>query len=248
MVTINVLTLFPEMLEGFLGGSILKRAAEKGLFSFRLINPREYTRDAHRTVDDKPYGGGSGMLMKIEPVARALAVLKKKRQAGKIYLLAPTGKVFNQARARELAALKKFTLLCGRYEGMDERVSGHLCDGEISIGDYVLSGGEAAALVVIEAVVRLLPGVLGDELSHQTDSFSDGLLDYPNFTRPPQFRGWKVPEILLSGDHSRIAVWRREQQLLRTFTRRPDLLENAVLQPSDRTLLEKYRRMPSRRQ
>jgi tRNA (guanine37-N1)-methyltransferase len=234
---INILTLFPELLSGAFEHSILKRAAEKKLFDPRIVNVRDFTRDKHRTADDKPYGGGSGMVMKVEPIDRALRSLQRSGGAGKVFLLAPTGRRFDQALARALAGEKIITLICGRYEGVDERVPQHLCDGEISIGDYVLSGGEPAAVVVADAVVRLLPGVLGDEASAQQDSFSDGLLDYPHYTRPPRYRRWTVPEILLSGDHRRVAAWRREQQLLRTRHHRPDLLAQIELSPAERQLL-----------
>jgi len=235
---VNVLTLFPELIECAFSYSILKRAAEKGLFLPRVVNIRDYTRDRHRTADDKSYGGGSGMVMKVEPIDRALRSLRRQGGTGKVYLLSPTGRRFDQAMAAELARAGQWTLLCGRYEGIDERVSQKLCDGEISIGDYVLTGGEPAAGVVVDAVVRLIPGVLGDEASAEHDSFADGLLDYPHYTRPPSFRGWKIPEILLSGDHKRIAVWRRRQQLTRTLSLRPDLLETVDLSLSDRQALK----------
>lgn len=235
---LNILTLFPELVSGAFAHSILKRASDKGLFEPRVVDIRDFTRDKHRTADDKPYGGGAGMVMKIEPIDRALRALRRQGRAGRVYLLAPTGRRFDQAWARELAREKAFTLICGRYEGVDERVPQHLCDGEISVGDYVLSGGEPAAVVVADAVVRLIPGVLGDEASAENDSFSDGLLDYPHYTRPPRFRGWTVPEILLSGDHRRVAEWRRRRQLERTRLHRPDLLANIDLSPVERRFLQ----------
>jgi tRNA (guanine37-N1)-methyltransferase len=237
-VTINFLTLFPELISGAFAGSILKRAQEKGLFSPRLINIRDYARDRHHTADDKPFGGGQGMVMKPEPIARALAALKRPGRMGKVYLLSPAGKIFDQARAQALAKAKAFTLICGRYEGVDERVARNLCDGEISIGSYVLSGGEPAAAVIADAVVRLIPGVLGDELSAAEDSFSDGLLEHPQYTRPARYRGWQVPDILLSGDHRRVEEWRRQQRLLKTLFVRPDLLAAASLTAAEQTFLQ----------
>jgi len=240
-LTVNILTLFPELLETSFTQSILKRARTKGLFEPRIINIRDFSRDKHRTVDDKPYGGGSGMVMKIEPIARALSAVRRRGGTGKVYLLAPTGRQFNQCVAQALSREERFTLICGRYEGVDQRVEEKLCDGIISIGDYVLTGGEPAAVVIVDAVIRLIPGVLGAEDSAVLDSFSDGLLDYPHYTRPPTYRTWRVPEILFSGDHKRLAGWRREQQLLRTLRDRPDLLKNANLSPSDFEMLEKVK-------
>jgi tRNA (guanine37-N1)-methyltransferase len=234
---VNVLTIFPELIQAAFTQSILKRAIEKRLFSPQVINIRDYSVDRHHTVDDKPYGGGSGMVMKVEPIYKALAPLKRAKKIGKTYLLAPSGKRFNQAMAREFADTRCFTLICGRYEGVDERVYEKLCDDEISIGDFVLSGGEPAAVVIVDAVTRLIPGVLGDDQSAELDSFSDGLLDYPHFTRPAVFRRWRIPDELISGDHKKVAQWRRKQQLLRTLERRSDLLENAPLNEHDRAIL-----------
>lgn len=224
-LTIYFLTLFPELLAGAFSGSILKRAQDKGLFHPHLVNIRDFTRDRHRTADDKPYGGGQGMVMKVEPIARALAALKRQGRIGKIYLLAPGGRLFDQAMADSLARQKSFTLICGRYEGVDERVARHLCDGEISIGSYVLSGGEPAAAVIADAAVRLVPGVLGDELSAVEESFAGSRLEYPHYTRPARYRGWRVPDILLSGDHRRVEAWRRRERVLKTMRNRPDLLQ-----------------------
>ncbi|MBN1596598.1 tRNA (guanosine(37)-N1)-methyltransferase TrmD [candidate division FCPU426 bacterium] len=244
---VNILTIFPELLETSFSYSILKRARTKGLFEPHLVNIRDFSRDRRRTVDDKPYGGGSGMVMKIEPVARALASVRRKGGTGKVFLLAPSGRVFNQELAQALAREDRFTLICGRYEGVDQRVEDKLCAGAISIGDYVLTGGEPAAAVVVDAVVRLLPGVLGAEDSATMDSFSDGLLDYPHYTRPPRYKTWRVPELLLSGDHGRLKNWRREKQLARTWRYRPDLLKNACLSPDDLGQLEKIKGWSSRK-
>jgi tRNA (guanine37-N1)-methyltransferase len=241
---INILTLFPDLVQAAFSQSILKRAVEKKLFAPGVVNIRDYARDRHHTADDKPYGGGSGMVMKVEPIHRALAALKKRRALGKVYLLAPTGKPFNQALAARLARTRAFTLICGRYEGVDERVSQKLCDGEISVGDFVLSGGEPAAVIVADAVVRLIPGVLGDGQSALFDSFSDGLLDYPHYTRPEKYRAWTVPPELLSGDHQRVAEWRRRQQLARTRLKRPDLLPKAPLNEADRAVLAELQKTP----
>src|SRR6476619_8002631 len=199
---IDVFTIFPEYLEGPLGLSLIGRARERGLVDLRLHDPRDHTDDRHRTVDDAPFGGGPGMVMRPEPLFDAVEAAQPPRP---LLLLSASGRRFDQAMARELAAGAGFSLLCGRYEGVDQRVADHLCDGEVSVGDFVLAGGEAAALVVIETVARLVPGGLGNQASTDEESFSDGLLEYPQFTRPATFRGWGVPEILLSGDHGRIA-------------------------------------------
>ncbi|MEW6515798.1 MAG: tRNA (guanosine(37)-N1)-methyltransferase TrmD [candidate division FCPU426 bacterium] len=242
---VTILTLFPEILKAAFGQSILLRAQRKGLFEPRLIDIRDYARDKHRTVDDKPYGGGSGMVMKVEPIARALAAARRAGSLGKVYLLTPTGRRFDQAMAQEMAQAQAFTLLCGRYEGIDQRVEDHLCDGAISVGDYVLSGGEPAAYVVVDAVMRLVPGVLGAGDSALLDSFSGGLLDYPHYTRPPRYRSWQVPKELLSGHHHQVTVWRREQQIKLTEQRRPDLIRVAESKPH-KTQAES-RRLPKRR-
>jgi tRNA (guanine37-N1)-methyltransferase len=226
MPAVTVLTLFPEILEAAFGYSILQRAQRKGLFKPRVVNIRDYARDKHHTVDDKPYGGGSGMVMKVEPIARALAAQRRAgHDTGKIFMLTPTGRRFDQALARELSREKAFTLICGRYEGIDQRVEDHLCGGSLSVGDYVLSGGEPAAYVIVDAVMRLVPGVLGAEDSALFDSFSDGLLDHPHYTRPPSYRSWRVPNELFSGHHQRVAAWRREQQWKLTARKRPDLIQ-----------------------
>jgi tRNA (guanine37-N1)-methyltransferase len=223
---IDVLTLFPEMFPGFLNTSILKRAIDNKLVAINTHNFREYAHDRHHTVDDTPYGGGSGMVLKPGPIFEMVEALKA--EAGvPVILLSPQGRLFTQAVAQELSKYDRIVLVCGRYEGVDERVREHLATDEISIGDYVLSGGELPSMVVIETVVRLIPGVLGSEESALDDSHVAGLLEYPQYTRPPVFREWAVPEILLSGNHAEIARWRKEQSIQRTGERRPDLLAKA---------------------
>lgn len=223
---IDILTLFPEMFESPLSHSILKRAVEKGLVEICLTNIRDFSTDSYRKVDDKPYGGGAGMVMMAGPVFDCFEHVKKLvSQKGRVILLTPQGQKFDQAKAVELSKEDRLILISGRYEGFDERIRVGLGAEQVSIGDFVLSGGELAAMVVIDGVVRLLEGVLGDDDSAKYDSFSDGLLEYPQYTRPEEFRGMKVPEILLSGDHAKIAKWRSEQALERTKKWRPDLLE-----------------------
>jgi tRNA (guanine37-N1)-methyltransferase len=241
---IDVLTLFPEMFEGVFDSSILGKARERGLVSLSTLNFRAFATNKHQTVDDMPYGGGGGMVLKPEPIFGAVAhLLAGREQAPKprIVLMCPQGEPFTQRKARELAAESHLILICGHYEGYDERIREHLVTDELSIGDYVLTGGELPAMVVIDAVVRLLPGVLGNENSAVTDSFSDGLLEYPHYTRPPEFQGWRVPDVLLSGHHEEIRKWRRRQSLIRTLQRRPDLLETAELTVEDRAWLEQER-------
>jgi tRNA (guanine37-N1)-methyltransferase len=217
---IDIFTLFPAMFEGPFSESILKRARERGLLSLALHNIRDFTTDKHHIVDDYPYGGGVGMVMKPEPIFAAVEAVY---QGGPIILLTPQGRLFNQQIARELAREPRLSLICGHYEGVDERVAEHLATDELSIGDYVLTGGELPAMVVVDAVARLIPGVLGDDASTHEESHSDNLLEYPQYTRPPEFRGWRVPDILLSGNHAQIARWRRKEALRRTKRRRPDL-------------------------
>jgi tRNA (guanine37-N1)-methyltransferase len=225
-VRIDVITLFPEIIEGSLEQSILGRAQEKGLVRIVLHQLRDYTTDKHRTVDDKPYGGGPGMLLKCEPVFAAVeAVQAMDKEPGRVVLFSPGGTPFNQAGARDFAAQKRLILLCGHYEGIDERVREHLAHDEISIGDYILTNGAIPALVVIDSVVRLLPGALGNEASALQESFSGDEIEGPQYTRPEEFRGWRVPEILLSGNHARIAAWRNEQGRNKTGKVRPDLLK-----------------------
>jgi tRNA (guanine37-N1)-methyltransferase len=220
-VRIDVFTIFPEYLDPPLSVSLLGRARTEGLLAVRLHDPRAFTTDRHHSVDDQPFGGGAGMVMMPEPLFAAVEAVEPPRP---LLLLSAGGRRFDQAYARELAGHEGFSLLCGRYEGVDQRVADHLCDGELSVGDFVLAGGEGAALVVIEAVARLLPGVMGNEASATEESFTGGLLEYPQYTRPAEFRGWAVPEVLRSGDHGRIARWRAAQALRRTMARRPDLL------------------------
>ena len=239
---IDILSLFPQIFHGPLGESIAKRAIERGLVQVNLHNIRDFTHDRHHTADDYAYGGGGGMVLKPEPIFEAVEKIRKdpapEEEASElpIILLTPQGRLFNQEVAQELAGYPHLVLICGRYEGVDERVREHLATDEISIGDYVLSGGELAAMVVVEAVVRLLPGVLGSETSAQDDSHTTGLLEYPQYTRPEVYRGWAVPEILLSGNHAQIARWRRQQALLRTLERRPELVDRASLSPEEREL------------
>jgi tRNA (guanine37-N1)-methyltransferase len=240
---IQILTLFPQMFTGVLESSILKRAQEQNLVKFELINFRDFATDKHHMVDDTPYGGGSGMVLKPEPIFRALQYAHQQnrqqteRGKAKVILLTPQGKVFKQEIARELATAEGLIMICGHYEGFDERICSWV-DLELSIGDYVLTGGEPAAMVVSDAVVRLIPGVLGSSESAQHDSFSEYLLDFPQYTRPVEFEGMRVPDILLSGHHAMIEAWRREQALIRTAKRRPDLLENAPMSEEDLKILK----------
>ncbi len=216
----DIFTLFPEMFSGPFSESILKRAQEQGLLSIMLHNIRDSTTDKHHVVDDYPYGGGAGMVMKPEPIFTAVEAVY---QSGPIILLTPQGQPFNQQIAQKLAQEPRLTLICGHYEGVDERVRQHLVTSEISLGDYVLTGGELAAMIIVDATSRLLPGVLGSEESTLEESHSNNLLEYPHYTRPPEFRGWHIPEILLSGHHANIARWRRKEALRSTHERRPDL-------------------------
>ena len=235
---INVFTLFPEVFQTYLETSILKRAIQNQLVKVYLNNIRSWTVDRHHVTDDQPYGGGGGMVMKPEPIFTAVERVLGEDFGYPIILLTPQGRLFDQSVAYELSEHKELALICGRYEGVDERVRQHLVTDELSIGDYVLSGGEIPAMVVIDAIVRLLPGALGDPEGAQKDSYSSGLLEYPHYTRPAEFRGWEVPEVLSSGDHARIDRWRREQALLRTYQRRPDLLEKAELGEEDQEFLD----------
>ncbi len=235
----DIVTIFPSIIEAYLGESILKRAAQKGLLDVKVYNLRDYTADKHRTVDDYPYGGGSGMVMKIEPVYNAFNAICSDGQQRRRILLSPQGRTYNQALAEELADdERRILLMCGRYEGIDERVRETLIDEEISIGDYVMTGGELASLVIIDSIARLCPGVLGDDESSKEESFSWGILDYPHYTRPPEFMGHAVPEILLSGNHAKVAEWRRMEALKRTLFKRPDLLKSAALSGKDKKMLQ----------
>ncbi len=236
MLKFTVITLFPPMFASSLGHSILKKAQEKNLISVRLVDLRDYTLDRHRTTDDSPYGGGHGMVMKAEPLVAAIEQVRETVPTARVILLSPKGKVFTQKEATRLACETEIVLICGRYEGIDARIDSFI-DEELSIGDYTLSGGEPAATVVIDAVSRLVPGVLGNENSAAEESFSDGLLEYPQYTRPEEFRGMKVPEVLLSGDHDRIKRWRREMSLRLTRERRPELLAKAALTEEERIRL-----------
>jgi len=221
----DVFTLFPGVIQPYLDSSILQRAREKGLISVAMHNIRDWTHDRHHVTDDTPYGGGGGMVMKVEPIFAAVESVLGAPPACPLIYLSPQGRPFTSTIAQELVAMPRLGLLCGRYEGVDERVIEHLVTDQISIGDYVLTGGELPAMVLIDAISRFLPGVLGDPDGAQDDSFGDGLLEYPHYTRPEEFRGWRVPEVLLSGNHALIAKWRKEQSILRTKKQRPDLLD-----------------------
>ncbi|MBN1440032.1 MAG: tRNA (guanosine(37)-N1)-methyltransferase TrmD [Anaerolineales bacterium] len=240
-MTIDIFTLFPGILEPALRESILGRAVARGLLAVRLHNIRDHAADKHQVTDDAPYGGGGGMVMKPEPIFTAVESALGAPPKAPVILLTPQGRPFTQEKAWALSESGGFALLCGRYEGVDERVREHLATEELSIGDYVLSGGELAALVVVETVARLLPGALGDQEGARDDSHAGGLLEYPHYTRPPVFRGWAVPEILLSGNHAELARWRREQALWRTYLRRPDLLFRASLSEEERRRVRAWR-------
>jgi tRNA (guanine37-N1)-methyltransferase len=229
----DIITIFPEMLAGLFAGGVAKRALEKGLFQVFIHDLREYTHDRHRQVDDRPFGGGEGMVLKPEPVFEAVEAVRKTKRS-RVLLLSPQGARLDSALARKLARVPQLILICGRYEGVDERVGRHLVDGEISIGDYVLTGGEPAAWVVIDAVSRFIPGVVGKGESVRRDSFFDGLLDFPHYTRPRVFRGMRVPQVLFSGNHAKISDWRRREALRRTRELRPDLLAEKKLSPARR--------------
>jgi tRNA (guanine37-N1)-methyltransferase len=237
----DILTLFPDLFPSLLKETILGRAVAKGLVDIRLINIRSFARGPHRVTDDRPYGGGDGMVMKAGPIYRALESVERVRDRSRTVLLTPQGELFTQSLAWELSRMEHLVLICGRYEGIDERVRTECADMDLSIGDYVLSGGELAAMVVVDAVSRLVPGVLGGERSNLEDSFEDGLLEYPHYTRPRVFGDQEVPAVLLSGDHEMIRVWRRTESLKRTLERRPDLLEKARLTEEDRRILAKLR-------
>ncbi|EAT14897.1 tRNA (guanosine(37)-N1)-methyltransferase TrmD [Desulfuromonas acetoxidans] len=238
----EVVTLFPEMFDSPFAGSIIGKAVAKGLVQITAHPLRDWAEGRHQVTDDTPYGGGDGMVMKPEPLCRAIQSLKQQHPRARVLMMSPQGQRFTQQRAAQLAEEESLIFLCGRYEGFDERVRSYV-DEEYSIGDFVLTGGELPAMVIIDAVARLVPGVLGSQGSAEADSFSDGLLEHPHYTRPAEFEGRKVPEVLLSGDHARIAAWRRSQQLLRTLQRRPDLLEHVSLTEQDRVELEQHRQM-----
>ncbi len=240
---VDVLTIFPEVVSCGVDYSIVKRARDKGAVSVFIHNIRDFAEDKHRSTDEPPYGGGAGMVMKPEPIFRAAEHIKTEHwtEQTKVILLSPQGELFTQEKAVELSGCPHIVLICGHYEGVDERLREHLATDEISVGDYVLTGGELPALIVLDAVVRLIPGVLGAEQSALEESFAEGLLEYPQYTRPADFRGWKVPDVLLSGHHAEIAKWRRVQALKRTLERRPDLLEEARLTDEDRKILEQLK-------
>jgi len=240
MHRIEVLTLFPEAFTGYLNHSIIGRACERGIVDIKLHDIRAYSRDKHHTVDDYPYGGGAGMVMKPEPIFEAVEAVKSDIGIDNIpvMLLTPQGKLFTQDMAGHLSREQVMILICGHYEGVDERVAEHLVTEQISIGDYLLSGGESAAMVIIDCVVRLLPGAIGSDISLVEESHIGGLLEYPQYTRPPEYRGWKVPAVLLSGNHKEISSWRRNQSVIRTAKRRPDLLEKAELSEVDYQILQ----------
>lgn len=238
-MTADVITIFPELIESALEAGVVGRARERGVVDLRVRNLRDYTDDRHRTVDDVPYGGGPGMVMKPEPLWRAVeAITAERGAASAVVLMTPQGRTFTHAVAQEMSRLERLILICGRYEGIDERVAEGLVTHEVSIGDYVLTGGELAALVVLDAVTRLVPGVVGDAESVAADSFVRGLLDHPHYTRPADFRGRAVPEVLLSGNHAAIERWRRDERIRRTMERRPELMEHAALTDEERSAFE----------
>jgi tRNA (guanine37-N1)-methyltransferase len=240
MLQIDILTLFPGAFPGYLQHSIIGRAIERNYVDIRLHDIRSFTHDKHGTADDYPYGGGAGMVMKPEPVFEAVESIKSgvEKSEYPVILLTPQGKILTQEIAEKLASLQNIILICGHYEGMDERVAEHIVTDEISIGDYLLSGGETAAMVIIDSLVRLLPGVIGSPTSLDEESHVGSLLEYPQYTRPPEFRGWHVPEVLLSGNHKEIAMWRRNQSIIRTARRRPDLLKRASLTEAEYKMLK----------
>jgi tRNA (guanine37-N1)-methyltransferase len=240
MVRFDIITLFPRMFDSPLQESILHKARQAGLISVGLHDLREYTRDRHRTADDTPYGGGAGMVLKVEPLVAAIEAIRSPAGKTRTVLTSPQGAKFTQAAACRLSRFDQVVIVCGRYEGFDERVLDYV-DEEISLGDYVVTGGELAAMVIVDAVARQVPGVVGDEDSVAGDSLANGLLKYPQYTRPPEFRGAAVPEVLLSGDHKKIEQWRRAASLERTLARRPDLLESAELSDEDRKVLLNYK-------
>lgn len=238
---IDYLTLFPEMFEGVLNHSILKRAQDKGMLNVNTVNFRDFAENKHNQVDDYPFGGGQGMVLKPEPIFNALESLQQTDET-RVVLMCPQGEPFTQEKAQELSEAEHLVFICGHYEGYDERIREHLVTDEISIGDYVLTGGELPAMTMTDAIVRLIPGVLGNQQSHEDDSFQDGLLEFPQYTRPREYRGMNVPDVLLSGNHARIDAWRREQKLLRTYRNRPDLLDKAELTKQDQDILKRYRK------
>lgn len=237
---IDYLTLFPEMFDGVLNHSILKRAQEKGMLDVNTVNFRHFAENKHNQVDDYPFGGGQGMVLKPEPVFNAMDSIEHAEDT-RVILMCPQGRPFSQQIAQELSESEHLVFICGHYEGYDERIREHLVTDEISMGDYVLTGGELPAMVMTDAVVRLLPGVLGNQQSHEDDSFQDGLLEFPQYTRPRNYKDMGVPDVLLSGNHAHIETWRHEQKILRTFEKRPDLLESYTLTDKDKDIIERYK-------
>ena len=243
MMNIHILSLFPEMFEGVFNTSILKKAQEKNEVVLNVVNFRDFSGNKHHQVDDYPYGGGAGMVLKPEPLFNAIdSLTTNKQQKRRIVLLCPQGERFTQKKAEELAKEEELIFICGHYEGYDERIREHLITDEISLGDFVLTGGELAAMTIVDSVVRLLPNVLGNAESHEKDSFSTGLLEHPHYTRPVEYRGYKVPDVLLSGNHAEIEKWRREQSLKRTLERRPELLESINVSKKDQECINKYKK------
>ena len=243
MIRFDILSVFPEMFESPFNCSILKRARDKGIVEIHLHNIRDYAKNKHKMTDDAPYGGGGGMVMKVEPIDEALtSIIPSRDDNTSVVLLTPQGDTFDQNIAEEMSAYSRIVLICGHYEGVDERVRTYLVDKEISVGDFVLTGGELSAMIVVDAVIRLIPDVLGNNESASFDSFSTGLLEYPHYTRPGSYRGWQVPDILLSGNHREIQTWRRKESLKRTYLRRPDLIEKIKLSEEDRKILEEIKK------
>jgi len=237
MIRFDILTLFPEMFDSPFSSSLIKKACEKQILDINILDIRSFAEDKHKMADDYPYGGGSGMVMKVEPVTKALESLQPSN-GDPVILLTPQGETFNQKIARDLSSYSRLILICGHYEGVDERIREHLATREISVGDYILTGGEIPAMIIVDSIARLIPGVLGNAESAPGDSFSEDLLEYPQYTRPAEFRGWTVPDVLLSGHHREIERWRRRESLKRTLARRPDLLEKANLIEEDRKILK----------
>jgi len=238
---IDYLTLFPEMFNGVLNQSILKRAQDKGLLQVNTVDFRHFAENKHNQVDDYPFGGGQGMVLKPEPVFNAMASIEKTAET-RVVLMCPQGRPFDQSLANELSEVEHLVFICGHYEGYDERIRQHLVTDEISMGDYVLTGGELPAMVMTDAIVRLLPGVLGNNQSHVDDSFQDGLLEFPQYTRPREYQSMTVPDVLLSGNHANIEKWRHEQKIIRTFEKRPDLIEHYNLSDEDKDIIERYKK------
>ncbi len=241
MIKFDILTIFPEMFSSPLNFSLIKKAQEKGLLNINLHDIRNWAHDKHKMTDDSPYGGGCGMVMKVEPVEKALAAIKDRETQSQVILMTPQGRPLTQKIVTELSEKKQLIIFCGRYEGVDERISTNLVDREISIGDYILTGGELPALVLIDAVSRLIPGVLGNAQSTDNESFSHGLLEYPQYTRPAIYKGWSVPDVLISGNHAEIELWRRRESIRRTYRRRPDLLKGIDLSTEDMKILEQIK-------